>query len=76
MKTLLLIFLFVVVGGCTVLWTDDLFFMDVANNREIEDLKIKIDPNSITVNAKDFVKDPDDATVLTPGGAAGTKGGK
>jgi hypothetical protein len=63
-----------ITSGCTVFWTDDVYFCDVGNNREMEEFAMIAEPNHIEASAKRSLKDPDDVTLVTTVGAVTTKG--
>ena len=55
-------------AGCTVIWTDDVFFADVLNSRIMSNPRIIIEPNYLEAGADLSTKKNAKITVVTPAG--------
>lgn len=53
-----------VLGGCTVLWTDDAYYCSVLNWKQADVLVV--DTNSVDIQAQNYVSDPEKSKLVSP----------
>ncbi len=58
MKLVVIVLLCVLLSGCTVLWTDELFYFDCFKRKSLESALIVAEPNSLHIELNNYVSKP------------------
>ncbi len=59
------------IGGCTLIWSDDILIVDALKDRNIDDFYMHRDPNGYMIQGKKYKSKPDPESIRATGEAVG-----